>query len=143
LRPHRAVRRHFVLISSIGRWHGMHRTGGYNASKAALSIWGESLEMELRLAGEQDPDLTIVEPGMFASGMTEAVGLSRFLVISRREIACRIVSGSWAGKKSIRPPFWFAILTWVLCAMGRNFRYLLFSRAKPVQQIEPGKSDAA
>src|SRR5439155_11934755 len=30
-----------VLVSSMGRWHGMHFGGGYNASKAALSIWGE------------------------------------------------------------------------------------------------------
>ena len=39
-----------VLISSIGRWHGMHSSGGDNASKAALSVWGVSLEMVLRPA---------------------------------------------------------------------------------------------
>ena len=42
-----------VLVSSMGRWHGMHYSGGYNASKAALSIWGESLDMELRQRGNR------------------------------------------------------------------------------------------
>jgi NAD(P)-dependent dehydrogenase (short-subunit alcohol dehydrogenase family) len=129
----RQHRQTFVLISSIGRWHGMHQTGGYNASKAALSVWGESLEMELRLAGRRDRLVTIVEPGMFASDMTKATGLSRFLVISRREIARRIVAAGCAGKKSIRPPLWFALVTWVLCALGRDARHLLFSRAKPMK----------
>src|SRR5213079_2681016 len=60
--------RSLVLISSIGRWHGMHGSCGYNASKAALSIWGESLDMELRQSGNRRFSITIVEPGIFESG---------------------------------------------------------------------------
>lgn len=119
-----------VIISSIGRWHGMHGTCGYNASKAALSIWSESLEMELRQSKGRAYSITIVEPGMFESGMTGKTLLAKLLSVPRRELAGRIVSGALAGKQSIRTPRWFALLTWGVCFLGRNFRYRLFSRVK-------------
>jgi NAD(P)-dependent dehydrogenase (short-subunit alcohol dehydrogenase family) len=120
-----------VLVSSMGRWHGMHFSSGYNASKAALSIWGESLEMELRRHASRRFTVTIVEPGLFASGMTRPTPLTRLLFASRKQVASRIVSGALAGRKAIRPPFAFALITWFACLMGRDFRYRLFARAKP------------
>jgi len=120
-----------VLVSSMGRWHGMHYVCGYNASKAALSIWGESLEMELRQSGKRRFTVTIVEPGIFESGMLQYTALTRFLSVSRRDVAQRIVSAALAGKRALRPPVWFALLTWAVCLAGRDFRYRLFSRVKP------------
>ncbi len=117
-----------VLISSIGRWHGMHSSCGYNASKAALSIWGESLEMELHLAGKRHCRVMVVEPGIFASGMMEQKGVSSFLFASRRELASRILAGARRGKKVLRYPFWFALLTWGVCIGGRGLRSRLFAR---------------
>jgi short-subunit dehydrogenase len=122
-------RRSLVFVSSMGRWHGMHLTAGYNASKAALSIWGESLEMELRSAGKP-VNIMIVEPGLFRSGMVQGSALMRFLLTPRRDVAKRILSGAMRGKKSLRPPFWFALLTWAVCLGGRNLRYRLFTRVK-------------
>jgi NAD(P)-dependent dehydrogenase (short-subunit alcohol dehydrogenase family) len=130
-KPENPTRRSIVLISSIGRWHGMHGSCGYNASKAALSIWGESLDMELRQSGDRRFTVTIVEPGMFESEMTRPTPLTRLLFVSRRQVADHIVSGAFAGRKSIRPPLWFALLTWGVCLSGRDFRYRLFSRVKP------------
>jgi short-subunit dehydrogenase len=120
-----------VLVSSMGRWHGMHYSGGYNASKAALSIWGESLDMELRQRGNRRFTVTVVEPGIFASGMTQPSPLTRALFASRQRVAERIISGTLAGRPTIRPPRWFALLTWVICMIGRNNRYRLFTRARP------------
>jgi NAD(P)-dependent dehydrogenase (short-subunit alcohol dehydrogenase family) len=120
-----------VLVSSMGRWHGMHFSGGYNASKAALSIWGESLDMELRQRGNRRFTVTVVEPGIFASGMTRETPLTRTLFASRRKVAARILSGALAGRSTIRPPRWFALLTWAICLIGRDNRYRLLSRAKP------------
>ncbi len=120
-----------VLVSSMGRWHGMHFVCGYNASKAALSIWGESLDMELRQSGNRRFTVTIVEPGIFESGMSQQTPLTRFLSASRRDVASRIVSGALAGERALRPPVWFALLTWAVCLAGRDFRYRLFRRAKP------------
>jgi NAD(P)-dependent dehydrogenase (short-subunit alcohol dehydrogenase family) len=123
--------RRLALISSIGRWHGMHGTAGYNASKAALSIWGESLDMELRSGGPGAMTVTIVEPGMFQSDMTATSGLAKLLAIPRRTLAARIVSAAAAGRRSLRPPLWFTLVTWAVCVAGRGFRYRLFSRVKP------------
>ena len=120
-----------VLVSSMGRWHGMHSVCAYNASKAALSIWGESLDMELRQSGNRRVTVTIVEPGIFESGMSLHTALNRYLSTPRQEVARRIVSGALAGKRAIRPPVSFALLTWAVCLAGREFRYRLFTRAKP------------
>ena len=117
-----------VLISSIGRWHGMHSSSGYNASKAALSIWGESLEMELQLAGKHECKVMVVEPGMFESGMMAQKGAGKVLFTSRRELANRILSGAQQGKKVLRYPLWFTLLTWSVCLSGRGLRYHLFTR---------------
>ena len=107
----------------------MHSSCGYNASKAALSIWGESLEMELHRAGKQECKIMVVEPGIFASGMMTQQGISRLLFASRRELAIRILSGAQQGRKVLRYPFWFALLTWTVCLGGRGLRYRLFARA--------------
>jgi len=120
-----------VLISSIGRWHGMHSSCGYNASKAALSIWGESLEMELQPAGNHGCNVMIVEPGIFESGMMEQKSVSKLLFASRHKLATRILSGALTGKKVLRYPFWFALLTWAVCLGGRQLRNHLFTRSKP------------
>jgi NAD(P)-dependent dehydrogenase (short-subunit alcohol dehydrogenase family) len=118
-----------VLISSIGRWHGMHSSCGYNASKAALSIWGESLEMELHHVGKRGLKVMVVEPGMFESGMMEPNGIGRILFASRGELAIRILSGAKQGRKVLRYPFWFALLTWTVCLAGRSLRYRFFARS--------------
>jgi short-subunit dehydrogenase len=123
----RTTDRTLVVISSMGRWHGMHFSCGYNASKAALSIWAESLEMEISERAATRLRILIVEPGMFESGMAHQTGLARLLLGSRRQVAQRIVSGALTGKRSIRPPFWFALLTWGACLGGRRLRYRLFT----------------
>lgn len=127
-------RRSLVLVSSMGRWHGMHGSGGYNASKAALSIWGESLEMDLRRAAGGRVTVTIVEPGLFASDMTRPTAWTRWLAASRRDVASAIMAGAAAGRRVIRPPIWFAWLTWAVCLAGRPLRARLFARAKPGEE---------
>jgi short-subunit dehydrogenase len=123
-----------VLISSMGRWHGMPFSGGYNASKAALSIWGESLDLELRRSGKGRYTVTVVEPGMFPSSMMRQTGLNRALFVSRAKVAERILHGALAGRAVIRPPRWFALLTWTMCLLGRGFRARVFSKAKLPRQ---------
>lgn len=123
-----AGRGRIVLVSSMGRWHGMPDTGGYNASKAALSIWGESLDMELTARAR--PAVLIVEPGLFASGMVRTHGLQGLLSLPRREVAQRILEAVLQGRRSLRPPLWFAGLTWGLCLAGRNLRARVLTRAR-------------
>lgn len=119
-----------VVVSSMGRWHGMHSTAGYNASKAALSIWAESLELDLGRRPGMRPVVTVVEPGLFESGMSEPGPGRRLLFAPRRRIAARIIDTTAAGRRSLRPPVWFALLTWAVCLSGRRIRQRLFARAK-------------
>lgn len=123
-----ARRGRIVLVSSMGRWHGMPATGGYNASKAALSIWGESLDMEL--TARAMPAVLIVEPGLFASGMVHARGLQGLLSLPRQEVAQRIIEAALQGRRSLRPPLWFAWLTWGLCLTGRRLRAHVLRQAR-------------
>lgn len=127
----RAPRQQLVVVSSMGRWHGMHGSGGYNASKAALSIWAESAEMDLQRAAPGRFGVTVVEPGLFASGMTQAGGPLRWLLAPRRRVAAAILDGAAAGRRVLRPPSWFAALTWGVCLAGRSVRGRLFGRVKP------------
>lgn len=119
------------VVSSIGRWHGMHSSAGYNASKAALSIWAESLELDLSRRGGARPTVTVIEPGLFDSDMTATGGLRRLLSVPRRQLASRIVDAVAAGRRSLRVPGWFVALTWAVCLAGRGLRLRLFARAKP------------
>ncbi|MCS6785899.1 MAG: SDR family NAD(P)-dependent oxidoreductase [Thiobacillaceae bacterium] len=114
-----------ALVSSMGRWHGMPGTGGYNAAKAALSIWGESVEMELT-----SRRVLIVEPGLFASGMVGSRGLQGWLSVPRRQVAERILQAVVRGRRSLRPPLWFAWLTWGLCLGGRALRARVLTAAR-------------
>jgi NAD(P)-dependent dehydrogenase (short-subunit alcohol dehydrogenase family) len=123
-----------VLVSSIGRWHGMHMSSGYNASKAALSIWAESLEMEMLGHAHRRLAVMIVEPGMFESGMTHGAGLTKVLLVSRRDLAGRILSGALTGRRALRSPWWFALLTWGLCLGGRSLRSRLLTRVNKHQR---------
>ena len=68
---------------------------------------------------------------MFESAMTAQTPLTKLLFVSRRKVASDIVSGTLAGRKSLRPPLWFALVTWGVCLAGRDFRYRLFARVKP------------
>jgi len=52
---------HFIYISSLGRWHGMTKTGAYNASKAALSVLAESIAMDMRSTGCSGIKTTLVD----------------------------------------------------------------------------------
>ena len=85
--------------------------------------------MELHLAGKRECKVMVVEPGMFESGMMTRKGPGKVLFTSRRQLAIRILSGAQQGRKVLRYPFWFALLTWTVCLGGRGLRYRLFARA--------------
>jgi NAD(P)-dependent dehydrogenase (short-subunit alcohol dehydrogenase family) len=128
-RPRHGLReRTLAVVSSMGRWHGMHLSSGYNASKAALSIWAESLEMEAAQQARDRLRVLIVEPGLFDSGMSRRSSLTRLLSAPRQDVARQIVSAALSGRRSLRPPFWFALLTWGVCLGGRGLRARLFAR---------------
>jgi hypothetical protein len=68
---------------------------------------------------------------MFPSDMMRQTPLTRMLFASRSRVAHRIVVGALAGRAVLRPPRWFALLTWALCAIGRGGRARFLARMKP------------
>jgi short-subunit dehydrogenase len=84
--------------------------------------------MEMLVSGTRPVAVTVVEPGMFESEMTKPTPLTRLLVTPRRSVARRIVSGALAGRRVLRPPFWFALVTWGLCLAGRGLRFRVLAR---------------
>ena len=62
------------------------------------------------------------------SEMTKPTPLTRLLLTPRRSVARRIVSGALAGRRVLRPPFWFALVTWGLCLAGRGLRFRVLAR---------------
>jgi hypothetical protein len=61
--------------------------------------------------------------------MTRKTLMTRLLSAPRRDVARQIVSAALAGRRSLRPPLWFALLTWGVCLGGRGLRQRLFARA--------------
>lgn len=122
--------RSLVVVSSLGRWHGMPRTAGYNASKAALAVWAESLEMELARQ-RAAPRLTVVEPGLFASGMSGTGRLHALLATPRRSLARQVLDAAARGRASLCSPWWFAAATALARLAGRGARARVFSRVGP------------
>jgi hypothetical protein len=60
--------------------------------------------------------------------MSRQSGLAGLLFSPRRTVARRILAGALRGRRTLRPPFWFALLTWAVCLGGRDLRRWLFSR---------------
>jgi NAD(P)-dependent dehydrogenase (short-subunit alcohol dehydrogenase family) len=113
---------HLVFISSQGRWHGMTKTGAYNASKAALSLLVESMAMDLGPAGRKAVRITNVEPGLIRTGMVAGGLLQRLLAVDAGEAAARILRSVAVGSGTSRFPRVFALMTTGLALLPRSLR---------------------
>jgi NAD(P)-dependent dehydrogenase (short-subunit alcohol dehydrogenase family) len=115
-----------VFISSIGRWHGMVRSGAYNASKAALSILAESLAMDLRDEGADSIGITIVEPGLIRTGMVASGGLQGLLSVGPEDAARRILQCPVHSARTCRFPMLFTLMTAAIAMLptGQRVRVL-------------------
>lgn len=111
-----------VFISSLGRWHGMGGTGGYNASKAALSNLAESLRIDLATRGLNGIGVTLVEPGLIRTGMVASKGLQSWLALDPQRAAEIILDGMAVDKRMIRFPWHTTLLTMLLTALPSRIR---------------------
>jgi short-subunit dehydrogenase len=89
-------RGHIVGISSLAAYRGLPGTGGYCATKAALSALLESLRVELRPKGIA---VTTVHPGYVRTPMTERAN-HRMPFLMDVEHAARIISRGIAARRS-------------------------------------------
>jgi len=104
--------------------------GGYNASKAALSIWAK-VSIWRRVA-QLDAGSPSRSSSPACSPRNDEGDRPRAIPAGApSRVAATIVHGALAGRSAIRPPFWFALLTWAICLAGRDVRYRILARARP------------
>lgn len=106
-----AGRGHIVGISSLAAFRGIPCSGGYCASKAALSTLLESLRVELRWRGVW---VTVVHPGYVRTPMTERDGYWKPFMMSAERAAAIIVRGIAARRRVVNFPWQTSLLMGLL-----------------------------
>ncbi|QDV37951.1 SDR family NAD(P)-dependent oxidoreductase [Tautonia plasticadhaerens] len=107
-------RGHLVGISSLASFRGLPGSGGYGASKAALSTLLESLRPDLRVRGVR---VTIVHPGFVHTPMTEHAPHPRPWLLDADQAARIILDGVSRGRRQVDFP-------WPMVALLRLVRAL-------------------
>lgn len=97
-----AKRGAIVAVSSLAAYRGMPGSGAYNASKAAATIFMESLRTELRTRGV---DAITIAPGFVRTDMTAKNEFSMPFLMETDEAARRIVHAIDRRVRVYRFPF--------------------------------------
>lgn len=120
---------HLVFISSLGGYHGMVNSNGYNASKAALSIFADSLRMDLK-AQKKTIHITVVKPGLIHTEMTQNVTAPPGLSVSREKAARVILKGIMKRKKEVVFPKLMFLSTLAISLFPKRFQASLLMKMK-------------
>ncbi len=106
-----------AAISSLAAWRGMPNSGGYCASKAALSTLMETMRIELSSRGI---GVSVVHPGFVDTRITQANKFHMPFLMSPQQAARRIVRGLEKGRAEINLPWQTVIMVRLLRAMPRG-----------------------
>ncbi len=100
-----------VGVSSVAGERGRRGNSAYQASKAALTTWLESLRYRLKGSGVR---VVTVKPGYVATPMTAALKLPARATISPDEAARRIVSAAERGRAVAYVPGYWRPIMWTI-----------------------------
>ncbi|HEU4785218.1 MAG TPA: SDR family NAD(P)-dependent oxidoreductase [Ktedonobacterales bacterium] len=100
-----------VGVSSVAGERGRRGNSAYQASKAALTTWLESLRYRLKGSGVR---VVTVKPGYVATPMTAALKLPQRATISPDEAARRIVSAAERGRAVAYVPGYWRPIMWTI-----------------------------
>jgi short-subunit dehydrogenase len=103
-----------ALMSSLGGFVGMAISPSYNASKAAIKVYGEGLRGWL---APQGVGVTVICPGFVKSAMSDAYPGPRPFMISADRAADIIKKGLAGNPARIAFPFPLALAMWFLAAL--------------------------
>lgn len=100
-----------VGVSSVAGERGRRGNGVYQASKAALTTWLESLRYRLKDSGVR---VTTIKPGYVATPLTTGLNLPRRMVISADDAARRIVTAAERGRAVVYVPGYWRPIMWII-----------------------------
>ncbi len=100
-----------VGVSSVAGERGRRGNSAYQASKAALTTWLESLRYRLKGSGVR---VVTVKPGYVATPMTAALKLPARATISADEAARHIVSAAERGRAVTYVPGYWRPIMWTI-----------------------------
>jgi short-subunit dehydrogenase len=100
-----------VGVSSVAGERGRRGNSAYQASKASLTTWLESLRYRLKGSGVR---VVTVKPGYVATPMTAALKLPQRATISPEEAANRIVSAAERGRAVTYVPGYWRPIMWTV-----------------------------
>jgi decaprenylphospho-beta-D-erythro-pentofuranosid-2-ulose 2-reductase len=100
-----------VGVSSVAGERGRRGNGVYQASKAALTTWLESLRYRLKDSGVR---VTTIKPGYVATPLTAGLKLPQRAVISADDAARRIVSAAERGRAVVYVPGYWQPIMWIV-----------------------------
>ncbi|MGZ3673308.1 MAG: SDR family NAD(P)-dependent oxidoreductase [Ktedonobacterales bacterium] len=100
-----------VGVSSVAGDRGRNGNSVYQASKAGLSVYLESLRYRLRRRGVR---VVTIKPGYVATSMIAGVKLPRPLVTSAETVAARIVRASEHAAGDVYVPRYWGALMWIM-----------------------------
>ena len=120
---------HFLVVSSLGRYHGYPGTNGYNASKAGLSILFESINIENQIYNIK-AKVSIIEPGLVMTAMTSNSAAERLLSVRPFYVTSKILKSF--GKKSlfVKFPSSFRVFLLLLMLAGSELRSKIIIKLK-------------
>jgi short-subunit dehydrogenase len=100
-----------VGVSSVAGERGRRGNSAYQASKAALTTWLESLRYRLKESGVH---VVTVKPGYVATPMTAALKLPQRATISADEAARQIISAAERGRAVAYVPGYWRPIMWTI-----------------------------
>ncbi len=119
----------FVIVSSLADGRGYPQSAAYSASKAAVSIFAESLAVKTEPLGLQ---VITVKPGFVKTPMTDKNKFPMPFMISAEKAADIMLKDIARGKRVIK----FPAATSILVALSNIAPFKLFARAVRAKDAE-------
>jgi short-subunit dehydrogenase len=100
-----------VGVSSVAGDRGRNGNSAYQASKAGLSVYLESLRYRLRRQGVR---VVTIKPGYVATPMIAGMKVPKPLITSAETVAARIVRAAERGAGEVYVPRYWGALMWII-----------------------------
>ena len=124
----RQTKGQLVMMSSIAGYGGLPRAGAYNASKSALRILAQALDLELRPQGVA---VTCVCPGFVKTPLTDKNDFEMPFILHPDQATARILKGISQKKHELHFPWRLSLLLKCVTSLPAAWQYHLLRMAIP------------